>query len=141
DLVDCHILAQNKNLYYSPFEERILFPIKGPMGRVCGFGGRVYKKHDTRPKYYNTKESDFFIKGSLLFGFDEAKKAIQAAQSVFMVEGYTDCLAMVQHGFTNTVATLGTACTQNHLKLLSRHADLLYVLYDADAAGTQAILR
>jgi len=141
DLVDCHILSQNKNLYYSPFEERILFPIKDPMGRVCGFGGRIYKKQDARPKYYNTKESDFFIKGSLLFGFDEAKKAMQAAQTVFMVEGYTDCLAMVQHGFANTVATLGTACTQNHLKLLSRHADLLYVLYDADAAGTQAILR
>jgi DNA primase len=141
DLVDCNILAQNKNLYYSPFEERILFPIKDPMGRACGFGGRIYKKHDDRPKYYNTKESDFFIKGSLLFGFDEAKKSIQAAQAVFMVEGYTDCLAMAQHGFSNTVATLGTACTQNHLKVLSRHADLLYVLYDADAAGTQAILR
>lgn len=141
DLVDCHILAQNKNLYYSPFEERILFPIKDPMGRVCGFGGRVYKKQDSRPKYYNTKESDFFIKGSLLFGFNEAKKSIQEKQSVFMVEGYTDCLAMVQHGFPNTVATLGTACTQAHLKLLSRHADILYVLYDADAAGTQAILR
>lgn len=141
DLVDCNILAQNKNLYYSPFEERILFPIKDPMGRACGFGGRIYKAQDTRPKYYNTKESDFFIKGSLLFGFDEAKKSIQEKQAVFMVEGYTDCLAMVQHGFINTVATLGTACTQAHLKLLSRHADLLYVLYDADSAGTQAILR
>jgi DNA primase len=141
DLVNCNILSQSKTLYLSPFEERILFPIKDPMGRVCGFGGRIYKKHDERPKYYNTKESDFFIKGSLLFGFDEAKKSIQATQAVFMVEGYTDCLAMVQHGFANTVATLGTACTQNHLKLLARHADLLYVLYDADAAGTQAILR
>lgn len=141
DLVDYNILAQNKNLYYSPFEERILFPIKDPMGRICGFGGRIYKAQDTRPKYYNTKESDFFIKGSLLFGLDEAKKTIQEKQAVFVVEGYTDCLAMVQHGFTNTVATLGTACTQAHLKLLSRHADLLYVLYDADSAGTQAILR
>lgn len=141
DLVDCNILALNKNLYYSPFEERILFPIKDPMGRVCGFGGRIYRKQDTRPKYYNTKESDFFIKGSLLFGFNEAKKSIQEKQAVFMVEGYTDCLAMVQHGFANTVATLGTACTQAHLKLLSRHADILYVLYDADSAGTQAILR
>lgn len=141
DLVDCNILSQNKNLYYSSFEERILFPIRDPMGRVCGFGGRIYKKNDTRPKYYNTKESDFFIKGSLLFGFDEAKRTIQEKQAVFMVEGYTDCLAMVQHGFANTVATLGTACTQAHLKVLSRHADILYILYDADSAGTQAILR
>jgi len=141
DLVNCHILAQSKNIYHSPFEERILFPIKNHVGQICGFGGRVYKKTDTRPKYYNTKESDLFIKGSLLFGFDQAKKAIQEKQAVFVVEGYTDCLAMVQHGFTNTVATLGTACTQAHLKLLSRHADTLYVLYDADNAGTQAILR
>lgn len=141
DLVDCALLALSKNFYHSPFEERILFPIKNPMGQICGFGGRVYKKQDTRPKYYNTKESELFIKGSLLFGFDQAKKSIQEKQAVFVVEGYTDCLAMVQQGFTNTVATLGTACTHTHLKLLSRHADLLYVLYDADNAGTQAILR
>jgi DNA primase len=141
DLVDCNILAMSKNLYHTPFEDRILFPIKDSMGRISGFGGRIYRKDDTRPKYYNTKESEFFIKGSLLFGFDIAKKAIQEKQAAIIVEGYTDCLAMVQHGFLNTVATLGTACTQAHLKLLSRHADLLYVLYDADTAGTQAILR
>lgn len=141
DLVDMHIIALNKATYYSPFEERIWFPIKDAMGHICGFGGRIYKPNDTRPKYYNTKESEFFIKGSLLFGFDQAKRAIQEKQAVFVVEGYTDCLAMVQYGFPNTVATLGTACTQAHLKLLSRHADILYVLYDADNAGTQAILR
>ena len=142
DLVDMHIIAQNKTSYYSPFEERICFPIKDAIGHICGFGGRIYKPNDTRPKYYNTKESDFFIKGSLLFGFDQAKKTIQEKQAAFLVEGYaTDCLAMVQSGFINTIATLGTACTLTHLKLLSRHADFLYVLYDADNAGTQAVLR
>lgn len=141
DLVDCGILSQSKNLYHAPFENRILFPIRDALGRVCGFGGRVYKKDDARPKYYNTKESPFFVKGSILFGFDRAKKSIQEKQAAIIVEGYTDCMAMVQHGFLHTVATLGTACTQAHLKLLSRHADLLYVLYDGDSAGTQAILR
>jgi DNA primase len=141
DLVDAHIIMYHQYTHYSPFEERILFPIKDHVGRYCGFGGRIYKNEDNRVKYYNTKESDFFLKGSLVFGLDQAKTSIQEKRSVFMVEGYTDCIAMVQHGLLNTIATLGTACTQYHLKALSRYADTLYVLYDADDAGIQAVLR
>ncbi|MCL5875398.1 MAG: DNA primase, partial [Candidatus Dependentiae bacterium] len=140
-LVTANILMQGKNIFYSPFEERIMFPIKDHLGRFCGFGGRIFKEQDARPKYYNSHENEYFLKGSLLFGLDLAKKEIQKKETVFLVEGYTDCVAMVQHGYANTVATLGTACTIDHLKLLSRHADQLYVLYDGDAAGQQAILR
>ena len=141
DLIDAHIISQGKTVLYSPFEERIIFPIKDHLGRFCGFGGRVYKPEDKRPKYYNSRENEYFIKGSILFGLDVAKKAIQDSNTALMVEGYTDCIAMAQDGFKNTVATLGTACTLAHLKLLSRYASYLYILYDRDVAGEKAILR
>lgn len=141
DLLEAHILAQGKSGLYCPFEERIIFPIKDHLGRFCGFGGRIYAPHDDRPKYYNSKENSHFAKGSLLFGLDRAKSAIQKTDTLFLVEGYTDCLAMAQHGYPNTVATLGTACTLNHLKLIARYAHTVYVLYDGDAAGQQAIMK
>lgn len=141
DLLEAHIIAQGKSTVYSPFEDRLIFPIKDQLGRFCGFGGRIFRSNDQRPKYYNSRETEHFLKGSLLFGLDLAKKSIQERDSVFLVEGYTDCMAMVQHGFPNTVATLGTACTLNHLKTLSRYAQYLYVLYDGDGAGQQAIMR
>lgn len=141
DIVQAHFLAQGKMVLYSPFEERIIFPIKDHLGRFCGFGGRVFKAHDDRAKYYNSRENDFFSKGSLLFGLDRAKKAIQQEETAFLVEGYTDCIAMVQHGFINTVATLGTACTLEHLKQITRYANRLIVVYDGDKAGKAAVLR
>lgn len=141
DLVNAQILSVSKNMYYSPFEERIIFPIKDHVGQHCGFGGRVFKENDSRAKYYNSKENEFFQKGEIAFGLDLAKKSIQKKELAFLVEGYTDCIAMAQHGYDNTIATLGTACTLEHLKLISRYTPRLYVLYDGDSAGQQAILR
>src|SRR5579872_61857 len=141
DLIHATILAQGKTVLYSPFEDRIIFPIKDHLGRFCAFGGRIFKPQDTRAKYYNSRENEYFTKGSLLFGLDLAKKSIQKEGFVFLVEGYTDCITMVQHGYQNTVATLGTACTIAHLKLLSRYTPYVYLLYDSDKAGQQAILR
>lgn len=141
DLVQANILAEGKTTLYSPFEDRIIFPINDHLGRCCGFGGRIFKPQDERPKYYNSKESDFFCKGSMLFGLENARTTIQNTGYAFLVEGYMDCIVMAQYGFTNTVATLGTACSLHHLKLLSRYAYRVYMLYDSDAAGKQAMLR
>ena len=91
DLIEANILAQGKTVLYSPFENRIIFPIKDHLGRFCAFGGRIYKTTDTRAKYYNSRENSNFIKGSLLFGLDLAKKNIQKQEKVYLVEGYTDC--------------------------------------------------
>ena len=140
DLLDANILSEGKTVLYSPFEDRLLFPIQDHLGRFCGFGG-IFKPHDQRPKYYNSRENEFFQKGSILFGLNNAKKNIQELEHAFLVEGYTDCIAMVQHGHKNTVATLGTACTPEHLKQLARYAKTLYVVYDADKAGHNAMLR
>ncbi|MBI2353254.1 DNA primase [Candidatus Dependentiae bacterium] len=141
ELLQEHILVQGKTGMYSPFENRIMFPIKDQIGQVCGFGGRIFLPNDQRPKYYNSKETSSFKKGKILFGFDLAKYEIQKQKAAFIVEGYTDCIAMHQHGYLHTVATLGTACTLDHLKQLSRHVQMVYVLYDADQAGKQAMLK
>ena len=140
DLLEAGIASEGKTTY-SSFEQRLIFPIKDHLGRNCGFGGRILKKTDERSKYYNSKENTYFQKGSLLFGLDIAKKEIQKTGQVFLVEGYTDCVAMAQYGYKNTVATLGTSCTIEHLKLLAHHAQTVYLVYDSDAAGQKAMLR
>lgn len=141
DLLNAHIILEGKHGLYSPFEDRIIFPIADHLGRICGFGGRIFKQSDERAKYYNSHDHALFNKSSLLFGLDKAKKAIQEKEAVFLVEGYTDVIAMVQAGYINTIATLGTACTQEHLHQLTRYAHKLYVVYDGDAAGQNAIMR
>ncbi len=141
DLLEVHIIRQGKTTLYSPFEQRIIFPITDHIGHYCGFGGRIYKKEDTRAKYYNSQENEFFNKGSLLYGLNWAKGEMQKKNAVFLVEGYTDCIAMAQHGYKNTVAALGTSCTLGHLKMLARYVEYVFVVYDNDKAGQQAILR
>lgn len=141
DFIDAGILVQNNSVIYSPFEERIVFPIYDIMSRNVGFGGRVFRSGDDRAKYYNSKESLWFLKGKLLFGLDIAKQYMQEKKYVFLVEGYTDCVAMAKYGYKNVVATLGTACTVEHLRLISRYVDTVYVLYDGDSAGQAAMLR
>ncbi|MDQ5890283.1 MAG: primase [Candidatus Dependentiae bacterium] len=142
DLMEAGIFYDSgKMQLHSPFEDRVVFPITDVMGRFCGFGGRVFVANDDRAKYYNSKESPFFVKGSLLFGYSVAKKSMQERKAVFLVEGYTDCVMMAQYGYTNVVATLGTACTKEHLQLLARSVELVYVIYDGDNAGRKAMLR
>jgi len=141
DILDYGLLMDGQSHPYSPFEERIIFPIKNTLGYYCGFGGRIFRDGDTRPKYYNSKEIDGFEKGKLLFGFDLAKKELHKLGIGFLVEGYMDCIMMAQSGYINTVATLGTACTHDHLKQLSRFIHTLHVVYDGDDAGQKAMLR
>lgn len=139
DLIDANIIQKNNQHFYSGFEDRIIFPIQDHLGRFCAFGGRVFKKDDDRVKYYNSHEHTYFNKRATLFGLNLAKKVIQKESGVFLVEGYTDCIAMYQAGFKNTVATLGTACTTEHIDTIARLADKIYVTYDSDNAGLQAV--
>ena len=135
------ILMQGQTGIYSPFEERIIFPIKNHLGNIVACGGRIFKENDQRAKYYNSKEHEAFKKGDLVYGLDQAKKSIQKFGYVILVEGYLDCLMMWQAGYENTVATLGTACTIEQLALISRYTSNLYVMYDSDKAGIKAMLR
>lgn len=121
------------------FISRLIFPIRDMQGKVVAFGGRALSS--SGPKYLNTPETDIFHKSHTLYGLFQAKKEISKKSSVLVVEGYTDVLALYQAGIPNTVATLGTAVTVNHLKLLNRFADKIILVFDGDAAGLAAAER
>jgi DNA primase len=121
------------------FAGRITFPISDRRGRIVGFGARALG--DAQPKYLNTPETDVFNKRDLLYGFPQVSEAMRRERAALVVEGYTDVLMLYQSGIKNVVATLGTAATPGHLKLLSNYVEKLYVLFDPDAAGERAVER
>jgi DNA primase len=125
--------------YYDTFRNRLLFTIADPQGRCIAFGGRVLD--DSLPKYLNSPESTIYHKSEVLYGLDLAKQTIRETGCVYIVEGYFDHLALYKAGIKNVVATCGTALTGSQVKLLKRHADKIFTLFDADAAGKKATIR
>ena len=121
---------------YDRFRDRIMFPIRSVQGDVIGFGGRVLDKGE--PKYLNSPETPVFIKGRELYGLFEARQALRQHGFVLVVEGYMDVVALAQLGFPNAVATLGTACTAEHVQKLFRFTDSVVFSFDGDAAGRRA---
>ncbi|MDR2713952.1 MAG: DNA primase [Coriobacteriales bacterium] len=120
------------------FYDRIMFPIYDLRGKVIAFGGRTISSSKEVAKYINSSETFLFHKRENLFAIDKAKAAITNTGRAVVVEGYTDVIAMHQAGFTNTVATLGTALTPQHIKLLKRFAKTILYLFDGDRAGLAA---
>lgn len=119
------------------FFNRIMFPIFDETGECIAFGGRVVGKGE--PKYLNSQETPLFHKSSVLYGLDRAKAAMTATGVAIVVEGYTDVIALHEAGVKNAVATLGTALTKQHIRILSRHAGKKIVyLFDGDEAGQRA---
>lgn len=121
---------------YDRFRDRIMFPIRSVQGEVIGFGGRVLDKGE--PKYLNSPETPVFVKGRELYGLHEARGAIRQRGYVLVVEGYMDVVALAQLGFPNAVATLGTACTAEHVQKLFRFTESVVFSFDGDAAGRRA---
>jgi DNA primase len=124
---------------YDRFRDRIMFPIRSVQGTVIGFGGRVLDHGE--PKYLNSPETPVFSKGRELYGLFEARTAIRQRGYVLVVEGYMDVVALAQSGFDNAVATLGTACTAEHVQKLVRFSDVVVFSFDGDAAGRRAASR
>lgn len=124
---------------YDRFRNRVMFPIWDPSGRVVGFGGRVLD--DALPKYLNSPETAFFNKGRILYGLHQARQSIREKGYVIIVEGYMDVITAHQYGITNTVASLGTAFTVEHGRLLMNYSRNVVIAYDADAAGVAATIR
>jgi len=130
-----------KGSLYDLFRGRVLFPIRSAQGRVVAFGGRVITA-EAKPKYLNSPETDYFKKGRELFALSIAKKHLTAENPrILIVEGYLDCLRLHEAGFKNTVATLGTALTEDHVKLLRRYVEEAVLIFDGDKAGVSASLR
>jgi DNA primase len=121
---------------YDVFRNRLMFPIADANGRLLGFGGRTLGEDPA--KYLNTPGTLLFDKSTSLFGLDRARDAMAKAGRAIVVEGYTDCIMAHQHGFAETVATLGTAMTDAHANVLRRQTDRVVLVFDSDQAGERA---
>ena len=133
------LILRDNGTAYDRFRDRVMFPIRDRRGRVIGFGGRVLG--DEKPKYMNSPESPLFHKGRELYGLFEARQVERHLTQLIVVEGYMDVVALVQHGIANTVATLGTAATAEHLERLYRIVPEVVFCFDGDEAGRKAAWR
>ncbi len=133
------LAAQKNDNIYDRFRARVIFPIRDASGRCLAFGGRAMG--DDKPKYLNSAESPIFKKSDVLYGIHEARSAISKAGSALVAEGYMDTIALHAAGFTNTVATMGTALTPGHVKRLSGYSRNILTIFDGDDAGRKAALR
>ncbi len=131
---------EEKNSFYDKFRNRIIFPVKNNYGKITAFGGRTLGD-EPGPKYLNSPETPLFKKGECLYLLEVARDAIRQRGFALVVEGYFDALALHTQGFENTVATLGTALTPSHARLIYRYTKEAVLLYDADEAGQAAVLR
>jgi len=126
----------NAGHYYDRFRDRIMFPIRDKRGRTIGFGGRILDQGE--PKYLNSPETPVFHKGRELYGLFEAKKSVRNLETIVIVEGYMDVVALAQNGIGYAVATLGTATTPDQISLILRSVKKLVFCYDGDRAGKKA---
>jgi DNA primase len=124
---------------YDRFRNRLMFPIRAPSGRLVAFGGRTLG--DDRAKYVNTRETEAFQKGHVLYGLDRARTAIRETGRALLVEGYFDALAAVAAGVPWTVASMGTALTAQQARLIGRYAEEVVIGYDGDRAGEEASVK
>ncbi|MFY7905934.1 MAG: DNA primase, partial [Burkholderiaceae bacterium] len=129
----------NQEKRYDRFRDRIMFPIRNVKGETIGFGGRVLDRGE--PKYLNSPETPVFSKGRELYGLFEARTAIRQQGFALVTEGYMDVVALAQLGFPNAVATLGTACTPDHIQKLFRFTESVVFSFDGDAAGRRAAVK
>ena len=125
---------------YDRFRSRVMFPIFDVRGKTIAFGARTLDK-DVNPKFLNSPETGLFSKGKQLFGLHAARDAAEESRTLYIVEGYLDVIVPWQAGVGGIVATLGTALTRDHLKVLKRHADKVVLVFDSDAAGKKAAER
>jgi len=130
------ILNEDEDKRYDRFRDRVMFPIRNVKGECIGFGGRVLG--EGTPKYLNSPETPVFSKGRELYGLFEARNALREHGFVLVTEGYMDVVALAQLGFPNAVATLGTACTADHVQKLFRFTDSVVFSFDGDEAGRRA---
>ena len=142
DLIKTGLIKANQKSgkHYDTFRGRLMFPIRDPRGRCVGFGARSIKPED-QPKYLNSPETPYYKKSQVLYGLYEGLDRIRKTRGLIFVEGYLDVIRLHENGFENTVASCGTALTQNHLKVIKRYADTMILVFDGDNAGKTAALK
>ena len=140
-LVKTGLTIKKEDYVFDRFAGRVIFPIHGISGNVVGFGGRTLKSDKNTAKYLNSPESDIYHKSRILYGLFQAKKSIVNNNRCFLVEGYTDVIALHQAGIKNVVSSSGTALTAEQIRLIKRFSENITVLYDGDEAGLKASFR
>lgn len=141
DLVDAGMLSErDSGGFFDRFRNRIMIPIRDENGKMAGFGARIVDPNDN-PKFLNSPETAVFTKGHLLYGLDRARKPIRGADQAVIVEGYLDVIALHQAGYENVVSPMGTALTEDQLRLLKRSTRRIVLALDPDVAGQRAVLR
>lgn len=128
-----------ENGFYDIFRERLIFPITNSMGDVLAFGGRILAQGE--PKYLNSPETQVFQKGKIFYGLEQTARYIRSEDQIIIVEGYMDLISLFQVGIRNVVATMGTALTSDHGKVIKRLTRNVVVLFDGDRAGKEAAER
>lgn len=132
---------RNKNSYYDRFRGRLVFPIKDIRDNLIGFSGRILTEKKDEPKYINTPETEIYHKRESLYGIHVTKDHIKQSESVILVEGEFDAIVPYQFGIGNVVAIKGSSVTKEHLRILKRFATKIILSLDADAAGSDAVVR
>ena len=132
--------SQHVTRSFDRFRNRIMIPIRDEQGKMAGFGARIVDPTDI-PKFLNSPETPIFTKGKILYGLDRARKPIRAADQAVIVEGYLDVIALHQAGYENVVSPMGTALTEDQLRLLKKLSRRIVLALDPDTAGQKAVLR
>jgi DNA primase len=141
ELVEVGLLTEREDRNrYDKFRNRIMIPIRDENGKMAGFGARVVDPNDV-PKFLNSPETPIFSKGHLLYGLDRARKPIRTADQAVIVEGYLDVIALHQAGYENVVSPMGTALTEDQMRLLKKFTRKIVLALDPDTAGQKAVLR
>jgi DNA primase len=141
DMLDAGLISErDSGGYYDRFRNRIMIPIRDEQGRMTGFGARIVDSDDV-PKFLNSPDTAIFTKGRLLYGMDRARKPIRTADQAVIVEGYMDVIALHQAGYENVVSPMGTALTEDQLRLLKRFSRRIVLALDPDVAGQKAVMR
>ena len=137
DIVSSGVAVQNGNNIYDIYKNRIMFPLYDLEGNVVGFSGRIYNQK-SESKYINTKETEIFKKGELLYNYHISKKEARKEKNIIVVEGFMDVIRLSTIGIVNVVATMGTAVTKYQLNLIQKLAPNITLMFDGDKAGEKA---
>ena len=141
DMVELGLIHSYGQTYHDYFKNRIIFPIKDLDGNVCGFSGRKYLENDNESKYKNSSENIIFKKGQILYNYSDSINSIKQNNCVYLFEGFMDVIAACRAGVTNSIASMGTALTNNQIEAIKRITSNVVICYDSDEAGIMATLR
>ncbi len=140
-LIKAGLTRERDGVPYDFFRGRVMFPIHNISGKVIAFGGRTLKAEKEIAKYFNSPESELYLKSNVLYGLNFAKNAIVKHDMCYLVEGYTDVISMHQAGVENVVSSSGTSLTEGQIRMIKRYTPNITILYDGDSAGIKASFR